>query len=90
MNSEQTCKTVQYIINYGDKRLKRLVSRGKVRYSVTTYNIARRLPSIQEAIYRIEIGADDYPHDLPRLKKLYRKTCKELYKAIKKATKEAK
>lgn len=89
MKTQNTCKTVTIIIEYGDKRLKRLVSRGKVRYSHVTYKIANKLPSIDEAIYYEECTGQD-PQHLRNLRKLYKSTCKELYKAIKKATKEAK
>lgn len=84
----KTEQTINYIVIFGDRRLKKLVQRGKVNYNEEIYQIASKLPSIKEAIYRIEIGADDYPHDLPRLKKLYRNTCKELYRAIKVANRK--
>ena len=84
----KTEQTINYIVIFGDRWLKKLVQRGKVNYNEEIYQIASKLPSIKEAIYRIEIGADDYPHDLPRLKKLYRKTCKELYRAIKAANRK--
>lgn len=78
------CETVKLIALYGDKRLKKLCKK-PVHFSIITYKIASQLASIDEAMYYNEVSEGSFA-ERRRLNRLYRKTCRQLERAIKNNT----
>lgn len=83
MNRTNTqCETAKLISLYGNKRVKRYCQNHKVVYTRWSCDIARNLPSIEEAIYHLELTDYDLK-SMIKLNKLYHKTCRELLRRLK-------